>query len=387
MGVMVSPAAPVLIVAGEASGDMYGAELVADLVSKLGVNAPGFFGCGGQQMRQAGVETLVDIHSLAVLGPLEAVSHLFDFYAALRLLSHTAIVRQSQVAILIDFPDFNLRLARKLKAHGIRVIYLISPQVWAWRSGRIKKIKSLVDQMLVILPFEKEFYAAKGVSVHYVGHPLVDKVRTTRPREKFLETYHLDPSTAIVSLLPGSRTKEIRFHLPVLLETAQRLSWSRPIQFLLPIASERHQTLVRQLISERTPDAKLRVIANDTYDAVACSDLAVVASGTATLETALLGTPFITIFRISDLTWIIGQYLVRVPFYSLVNLIAGKEIVLELFQKDFTVERLYDEVLRHLDNGALLKRVRMDLASVRRQLGAGGAIHNAAQRLLPWLNA
>ncbi|HEX2520680.1 MAG TPA: lipid-A-disaccharide synthase [Terriglobia bacterium] len=383
-----SSAAPwVLIVAGEASGEMYAAELVSNLTSKLGENSPKFFGCGGKKMREAGVETLVDIHSLAVLGPFEAISHLFHLYSALSLLVQQAAARRPCVAILVDFPDFNLRLAKKLKSIEIPVVYFISPQVWAWRSGRVAKMKSIIDRMLVILPFEKDFYAARGMEVDYVGHPLVDRVGVTKSRSEVFLAYQLDEGTQTVSLLPGSRTKEITFHLPVLLQAARWLHWQRPIQFLVPLSSSRHKPLIERTIAEEKGQLVLRLVEHDAYDAVAHSDLAVVSSGTATLETALLGTPLIAVFKVSDLTWIVGQYLVRVPFYSLVNLIAGREVVPELFQKDFTAERLYAEMQRHLENPDLLKRVRMDLALVKDRLGEGGAIHNAAERILPWLLA
>jgi lipid-A-disaccharide synthase len=376
----------VLIVAGEASGDMYAAELVSDLQSKLGTDSPQFFGCGGKKMRETGVETLVDLHSLSVLGPFEAVSHLLHLYSALRLIVRSAAARRPCVAILVDFPDFNLRLARKLKTIGIPVVYLIGPQVWAWRSGRVERMKGIIDQTLVILPFEKEFYADRGMAVDYIGHPLVDRVHVTKSRDDFFRIHRLDAAIQTVSLLPGSRTKEIKFHLPILLHTARLLHWRRPIQFLLPFSSSFLRSLIEQKVAEAGGCSfTLRLIEQDTYNAVGHSDLAVVSSGTATLEAALLGTPLITVFKISDLTWIVGQYLVKVPFYSLVNLIAGRQVVPELFQKDFTAERLYAEITRHLDDPQLLKRVRMDLVSVKHRLGKGGAIHQATERILPWL--
>ncbi|MCI0624589.1 MAG: lipid-A-disaccharide synthase [Acidobacteria bacterium] len=378
------PPQSVLIVAGEASGDMYAAELVADLLAKVPPNSLRFFGCGGKRMRETGVETLVDIHRLAVLGPFEAVSHLRHLYSALRLLVNEARTKRPRLAILVDFPDFNLRLAAKLKALGIPVVYLISPQVWAWRSGRVEQMKKTIDRMLVILPFEKDFYAERGMEVDYVGHPLVDRVRVSKTKGEFFQAHRLNETVPTVSLLPGSRTKEIQFHLPVLLQAARWLHWQRPVQFLLPSASRLHRGLIRRILAEEG-GPPLALIEYDTYNAMGHSDLAVVSSGTATLETALLGTPLITVFKISNLTWIIGQYLVRVPFYSLVNLVAGQELVPELFQSDFTAERLHAEMARLLDQPERLKHVRMGLASVKQRLGAGGAIHNAAERILPWL--
>lgn len=364
---------------------MYAGELVSDLQSKLSTDSVSFFGCGGEKMRQAGVRTLVDSHSLAVLGPFEALSHLAHFYAALRLLVQEAERRRPCLAVLVDFPDFNLRLAKRLKALGIPVVYLISPQVWAWRSGRVEQMKRIVDRMLVILPFEREFYSARGMEVEYIGHPLVDRVKASRLKTEFFLSHGLDITLPTVSLLPGSRTKEIKFHLPTLLQAARWLHWRRPLQLLLPSASGLHRQLIQKALAEEGDQLPVKLIEDDTYNAVAHSDLAVVSSGTATLEAALLGTPLITVFKISNLTWIVGQYLVRVPFYSLVNLIAGREIVPELFQENFTAERLYAEMACYLDHPEQLSRVRMDLASVKQRLGEGGAIHRAAEHILAWL--
>src|SRR5262245_1377518 len=285
----------VLIVAGEASGDMYAAELVKDLLGKIPSESFKFFGCGGKRMRESGVDTIVDIHNLAVLGPFEAVSHLGHLYSALRLLVNEARRRLPRLAVLVDFPDFNLRLASRLKAIGIPVLYLISPQVWAWRSGRVKQMKNTIDRMLVILPFEKNFYAERGMQVDYIGHPLVDRVHVSKTRNEFFRAHNLDESVPTVSLLPGSRTKEIHFHLPILLEAARWLHWQRPIQFLLPAASSLHRNQIRRILAE-TGAPPVSLIEYDTYNAVGYSDLAVVSSGTATLETALLGTPLITVF-------------------------------------------------------------------------------------------
>jgi len=381
---MNSQSQSVLIVAGEASGDMYAAELVSDLLGKVPPGSFKFFGCGGKRMRESGVETVVDIHKLAVLGPFEAVSHLGHLYSALRLLVNEARARRPRVAILLDFPDFNLRLAAKLKALGIPVLYLISPQVWAWRSGRVKQMQKTIDRMLVILPFEKDFYAERGMQVDYVGHPLVDRVCLSKTKTEFFRTHKLDGSVPTVSLLPGSRTKEIHFHLPVLLQAARWLHWQRPVQFLLPAASSLHHHQILKILADNG-GPPVSLIQYDTYNAVGHSDLAVVASGTATLETALLGTPLITVFKISNLTWIVGQYLVQVPFYSLVNLVAGREVVPELFQNDFTAERLHAEMVLLLDQPERLKHVRMGLESVKQRLGAGGAIHKAAECVLLWL--
>ncbi len=375
----------ILIVAGEASGEMYAAELVEALQASSDFSQYHFFGCGGDRMRQLGVEILVDIHQLAVLGPFEALSHMVHFYSALRKLVSTTENRSPVLAILVDFPDFNLRLAHKLKVYDVPVIYFISPQVWAWRTGRMRQMKKVIDLMLVILPFEKAFYATWGMEVEYIGHPLVDRVKTSCSRSDFFRRYDLRPELPTISLLPGSRTKEIRYTMPTLLQTTRRLSWERPMQFLVPMATAADRALIEKLIADESPQLPVTILEQDTYNAVGYSDLAVVSSGTATLEAALLGTPLISVFRISNLTWIVGQYLVNVPYYSLVNLIAGKEVVPELFQNRFSAETLYTEMKRYLNDPALRKHAKIELAAVKNKLGEGGAIQRAAQTVRRWL--
>lgn len=375
----------ILIVAGESSGDLYGADLVSELKARSPKGQLDFFGCGGDRMRQAGVETLIDIHQMAVLGPLEVVSHLKHLFSALRQLENAARARRPSLAILVDFPDFNLRLAKKLHAIDVPIFYLISPQIWAWRGRRIKSIKQIIKRMLVILPFEKEYYSVRGVEVEYIGHPLIDRVSTTISKHLFFEHHHLDEGIPTVSLLPGSRKKEISYNLPILLRTARLLHWNRRIQFLLPLASDVHYPIARKILEEELGELPVRIVIADTYNVVGHSDLAVVASGTATLEAALLGTPLIVVFKISILTWIIGQYLVRVPHYCLVNLIAGKRVVPELYQAAFTEENLYNEITRFLDNESLLNRARIELNEVKMKLGRGGAMARAAEQILTFL--
>lgn len=374
-----SSTSSILIVAGEASGEMYGAELAIALRQMEPGRPWDFFGCGGSRMREAGVETLVDIHQLAVLGPFEAAAHLWHFFRASKQIREESARRRPTLAILIDFPDFNLRLARHLKAMGIRVVYFISPQIWAWRTQRVRQIQQYVDRMIVILPFEKEFYSRFGVEVDYVGHPLVDRVMPTFSREDFRRKNQLPVDCTLLCLLPGSRSKEIHYHLPVMLHFARRLSWTHPVQFLLPVASSAIRRQVESCLREEAPGLPIKIIDQNAYDAIGASDLAVVASGTATLETALLGIPLVAIFRISNLTWIVGQYLVRTPHYCLVNLIAEERIVPELYQSDFSEERLWSEILRLIEDPVRRNHVKMKLAGVREKLGTGGAIRRAAE--------
>ena len=381
------PAAPILVVAGEASGDMYAAELVQALKTRLGSSAPDFFGCGGSALRQAGMDIQVDNRQLSVLGPFEAVSHLGRFFAALRQLETAARQKKPRWAILVDFPDFNIPLARKLKRQGVGIFYFISPQIWAWRKRRVHSLRRWVDHMIVILPFETEFYRQYGMQVEYVGHPLVDRVNSSCSRVQFLRSLRLVEDRLTISLLPGSRSREIRFNLPVMVRTAQRLQWEHSAQFLIPLASSLHAPMVRDLIRDEAPGLSAVLVENDTYNAVDNSDLAVVSSGTATLEAALLGTPLIAVFRISIPSWIVGQYLIDVPYYSLVNLIAGRKVIPELYQKDFSEDRLYAEIRRLLTESGHSSRVKMGLADVRKELGKGGAISRAAESIASWMVA
>ena len=381
------PPAPILVVAGEASGDMYAAELVQALRTRLGASAQAFFGCGGSALRQAGMDILVDNRHLSVLGPFEAVSHLGRFFSALRQLEAAAKQRKPRWAILVDFPDFNLPLARKLKRQGVGVFYFISPQIWAWRKRRVHALRRWVDRMIVILPFEAEFYRRYGMQVEYVGHPLVDRVKTSCSRPRFLRSLGLAEDRLTISLLPGSRPREIRFNLPAMARTARRLQRERSAQFLVPLASPSQAPLVRGLIRDEAPGLSAALVENDTYNTVGHSDLAVVSSGTATLEAALLGTPLIAVFRISIPSWIVGQYLIDVPYYSLVNLIAGREIIPELYQQDFTEDRLYAEIGKFLTQSGCSARVKMALSGVRERLGQGGAISRAAESIASCMEA
>jgi lipid-A-disaccharide synthase len=369
----------ILIVAGEASGEMYGAELTGALRDLSASPNLEFFGCGGARMRDAGVDILVDIQQLAVLGPIEAITHLKHYLQAQKKIREESLRRQARLAILIDFPDFNLRLAPYLKALGMKVVYFISPQIWAWRTSRVRQIQRCVDRMLVILPFEKDFYGKFGVEVDYVGHPLVDRVKMTTSKQDFFSSYGLQAQVTTLCLLPGSRKKEIHYHLPLMLKVARRLSWTGPVQFLLPAATPATHLLIDSILKEEAPGLPVRVVSGGSYDAVGHSDLAVVASGTATLETALLLTPMIAVFRISNLTWIFGQYLVRIPHYCLVNLIAGERLVPELYQTDFNEEQLWSEIRRFLDDPDYRESVKLKLAAMRGKLGSGGAIHRAAR--------
>ena len=372
-----------MIVAGEASGDKHGAKLVAALGELRPDLALEVFGAGGDEMRAAGVETLVDSREVAIMGALEVARALPKFLRVFRRLRDAARERKPDLVVLIDWPEFNLRLAKKLHRDGHRMVYYISPQIWAWRSYRIRAIRRYVERMLVILPFEKDYYQQHGVEVDYVGHPLLDSVRVTATREEFCSRNRLDPLRPIVALLPGSRHSELKFILPPLLGAAKRLNRSHPqLQFLLPLARTFHR---QEIESQIRSINNLHLIEHDTYNAIAAADLAVVASGTATLETAIIGTPLIIVYRASQLNWRIFHPMINIPFVGMPNLIAGREIAPEMLQQALNAESLSARVIELLDDPAWLSRMQRDLARVRETLGAANASERAARRILDLL--
>ncbi len=362
-----------LIVAGEASGDMYGAEVALHLRRKF-PNCQ-IYGLGGQRMRDAGVKLEGDITRTAVVGPFEAITSLGTLYGVFRRLAERVEAEPPTAAILIDFPDFNLRLAQRVKDAGAPVVYYISPQVWAWREGRVKQIRRLVDKMLVIFPFEEAIYRKAGVDVEFVGHPLMDMVRATKSKEDFCRSYKLDPKKPILALLPGSRRKEVRYILPTLCEAAELIKMKKPeTQFVLPMASGLERKILENIIHDR----QITIVTGETYDAIRYSRAAIVASGTATLETALLGTPEVIVYRISAATWLLGKFLLRVRLFGIVNIILGEEVVPELFQDKMTPQEVSRTALRLMDDVWVQSRIRGNYEKLRRQLGSG----NVAERVV-----
>ena len=353
---------------------MYGAEVARCLFRKFPDCQ--IYGLGGPRMRAAGVQLEGDISKTAVVGPFEMISSLGILYGVFRRLAERVEGEPLTAAILIDFPDFNLRLAKRVKDAGAPVIYYISPQVWAWREGRVKQIRRLVNKMLVIFPFEEEMYRKAGVDVEFVGHPLMDMVRATKTKEEFCAGYRLDPRKAIVALLPGSRRKEVRFILPTLCDAAALISARKPeTQFVLPIASGLDRRLLEDIIQQRP----ITIVTNDTYNAIRYARAAIVASGTATLETALLGTPEVIVYRISQATWLLGKLLLKVRLFGIVNIILGEEVVPELFQERMTPEEVSKTALRLMDDVWIQSRIRGNYEKLRRQLGAGNVAERVAE--------
>ncbi|MDQ3685581.1 MAG: lipid-A-disaccharide synthase [Acidobacteriota bacterium] len=377
-----------MIVAGEASGDAHAAALVRALREK----APGarfeFFGATEREMRAAGVESIVCADDLAIVGLLEVGRALPKFWEAYKTLKASALARRPDAAILVDWPDFNLPLARALHRRGIKVIYYISPQLWAWRARRVRNIRRDVDLLLAILPFEPEWYKKRGIThVEFVGHPLTGEVRPRYGRAEFCARHNLDPSRPLIAFLPGSRRKELQRILPPMIDAAQHISHERPdAQFVVALAPTRSSDEARTIIDAAlsnglSESGALRVAQHETREALAAADAAAVASGTATLEAALTETPLVVVYKESALNWHTLGRLIDVEHFGLVNLIAGERLATELMQDDFTGETLARELLQLLDpERNALFRARLRAATAR--LGAGGASDHAAESVL-----
>ena len=369
-----------MIVAGEASGDMHGARLIAAL--KEQAPEAQICGIGGPELTRQGVEILYDSSQLAVVGIVEVISHLSFIREALRTLENRLKDQQPDLLILIDYPDFNLIMAKKAKRLGIPVFYYISPQVWAWRSGRVKTIKKLVDRMAVILPFEQEFYRKRGMAVDFVGHPLMDSVRTTRTREDFLQSLGIAPESTVIGILPGSRKREIAGMLPIFLQAAKHMKDQlvKPV-FLLPLAPTLcEDDLMANGLAEAGVEVK--VIREDRYDLMAACEAVMAASGTVSLELAILNVPMVISYRVSPLTYFLGRRLIKVQYASLVNLVAGREVVPELLQDDAVPGKIAGATVRLVSNQTERTLHLNGLAEVREKLGGAGASAKAAELAL-----
>lgn len=378
-----------MVVTGEASGDMHGARLV-EAMRALDPDLC-FAGMGGSELARAGVTMLYDAAKIAVVGATEVLSHLGDILQARRILIEHMRKERPSLLILIDYPDFNLLLAAKAKKLGIPVLYYISPQIWAWRSGRVHTIRRLAGRVAVILPFEQEFYARYGYQVDFVGHPLVDTVQPGLNRQAFIARYGLDPKRKLIGLLPGSRRKEIASLLPSFLEAASLLNRAYPgrYTFLIPQASTIGRSVLEQNgLTHYQHSLDIRVLSEDRYALMAACDAVAAASGTVILELALLNTPTVVAYRISSLTYFLGRLLIRtLPFFSLVNLIGDRAIVPELLQDAVTPERIAKELTLLLEDQAARSTMLAGLAEVRTRLGGPGASARAAAIALEMLRA
>ena len=374
----------IFIVAGEASGDLHGADLARALLT-LDPEVT-LVGMGGERMRKAGVRLLVDAGELAAVGLTEALSRFAALTRAFRTLRRALTEEHPGLLLLIDFPDFNFWLARASRRIGVPVLYYISPQVWAWRKGRVRTLKRLVEKVVVIFPFEEILYREAGVPVSFVGHPMLDRLRDIPPREAARRQLGCSESDIIVGLLPGSREGEVRYHLPVLKGAVAQVAQAEPAsQFLLAVADSLPPRLVETFLE--ACDFRIRPIYGQTYTVMRAADLLITASGSATLEAGLLGTPMIIVYRVSRLTWWAGRLLVDVPCIGMVNLVAGKRVVPEFLQKDFTPERVAKATLELLRDPGALAGIRQELEEVRGKLGEEGASLRAAQEVLKTLSA
>ena len=381
---MVNGKCSIMLVAGEASGDAHAAKLVAALREIAPEIEFEFFGATGGRMREAGVETIVKSDDLAIVGLPEIARALPMFWKTFQTLKSAAIQRKPNAVILIDFPDFNLKLAKSLKKENLKIVYYISPQLWAWRKYRAKTVKNSVDLMLTILPFEKDWYLKQGIAhVEYVGNPLAKEVYSKLSKAEFCAKHNLDFNKPIIALLAGSRHKEIVRILPPLLETAGLMSrQNKDLQFVVPLAPTRHLAEVeaaKSKIADLPPN--LIVVRDETREAVAACDVAAVTSGTATLETAILGAPMAIVYKTSALNYKLLRPLISVEHFGLINLIAEERLAKEFIQNDFTPENLAAELFRLLEPETN-RKMREKLREATDILGHGGASKRAAGAIL-----
>lgn len=354
---------------------MYAARLATALKERMDVS---IFGMGGPQMRAAGVDVITDYSEVSVVGITEILKHLPSLVRAMRRLVSAAQQRKPVFAILTDFPGFHLRLARKLRPHGVRNIYYICPQFWAWRPWRVRIVRRRFVRALCIFPFEEKFYGDADVPVTFIGHPLVGAVKATAGREGFCRKNGLDPGLPIITILPGSRPSELAQHMPVLREACALIRREVQAQFVLAAAP---RTAEAELTGNWPAELPVRVVEGQTYDALAAADAAIVSSGTATVEAALLNVPMVVIYRVTPLTALLAKPLVRTPYFSMVNLIAERRVVPELIQTDFTAAKVSSEVLSLLRDTGARTELRAGLAEVRERLGPPGAVERAADAI------
>jgi len=367
----------ILIIAGENSGEKYGASLVHQ--SKKINPSFNFFGIGGKHMSAEGVELIFPTEDLAVVGGIEILSHLPRIKKIFNRIKKEVQERRPVASVLIDSPDFNLRLAKKLKKLSVPVLYYISPTVWAWRKGRLKTIKKTVEKMLLIFPFEEQIYESQGIPASYVGHPLTERIKVTFSKEKFFQKHRLDPQKKLITLLPGSRKSELKYHMPVLNKALQKIKSKIPAQFILVPAENIDKHFLSNFIPQGFND--LKILSTDSYEAIASSELVLSACGTANLEAALLETPLISFYRLSPLTYYAGVKFVKVKNYSIVNILAGEKIIPELIQKHFSPENILQETKKILFSEETRSEMISNFRRIKKILGNQKASLNAAREL------
>lgn len=354
----------ILISAGEASGDLYASRVVEALRARH--PDAEFFGCAGPRMQAAGVRPVIDMRSIAVVGLVEVVAHLPRIWGQFRKLVAAAESERPDLAVLTDAPDFHLRLARKLHRLGIPVVYLIAPQAWAWREGRVRGMRKTLRHLLSIFPFEQEFFERRGVPTTYIGHPLAAAIKPALSREEFRAKFGIAPHARMIALAPGSRHGEVERHLPIVLEAAAILRKRHSITpvMALPPGFQVQQSSFWEPIRA----SSIQVIEGFTWDVLAQSEVALVKSGTIAMEAAVLGVPVVTFYRVNALSWMLGRWLVRAPFFSTPNLVAGRRVVPELIQSEMTAERIVAEAETLLEGGAARAPMLAGLAEIRAKL-------------------
>jgi len=372
----------ILIAAGEASGDLHASSLVKAML-ELEPNLH-FYGMGGEKLKKAGACIIFDISNLSVIGITEVISHLGHLYGVFRWFKESFKNARPDLLILVDYPDFNLRLAKVARSYKVPVLYYISPQIWAWRTNRIKKIGKLIDKMIVVFPFELSLYEKEGIDVSFVGHPLLDMAKVSKSKEENIKRFGLDEQKKIIGLLPGSRLSEVKRLLPPMLGAAYRLKQRfGNLQFILPIASG----LKKEEIVKLTENSKVSItlVDDNIYEVIDICYLLIVSSGTATLETSLLSRPMIIVYKMSKLSYLIGRLLIKVPYIGIVNIIAGKKVVPELIQAEANAERITNEVIPLLEDDLYYQSICKELISIKEKLGKPGASKRAARIALRML--
>ncbi len=367
----------VMIIAGEASGDLHGGGVVREL--KRRQPECEIFGVGGDKMQAAGMDLTYHVRELSVMGFWEVIQHLPLLRSVQQTLRFLVKIRKPDVLMLIDYPGFNLRFAQSAKELGMKIVYYISPQVWAWNPGRVKKMKGIVDKMLVVFPFEMELYRKRGIDAEFVGHPLLEVLHEPQGHGEFCTRYGFDPSKPILGLFPGSRRQEIERIFPAMLGAARMLHQQRDVQIAVGVASVLDMEFVKSFVRDDFP---VRLIQNATYDVMGNCTVALVTSGTATLETACFKTPMIVVYKTSLPTYLIGRLLVRIPNIGLVNIVAGERIVPELVQWSVTPQRLAAEAAALLKDAPQRERIAEKLAGVKARLGTAGASARVADTLI-----
>ncbi len=375
----------VLVSAGESSGDRYAAGVVAALRAR-GVDGQ-YFGCTGVEMRAAGVRTVVDAASLSVVGLVEVLHHIPRIYGEYRKLIAAADRERPDFAILTDSPDFHLRLARQLRRRGIPVFYLVAPQAWAWRQGRTRQMRRNVTELHCIFPFEEKFFRDLGVNAHYIGHPLVRQVRPRYSRAEFFARHGIAEGRPVIALCPGSRRGEIGRHLPALRDAVERIGAEQACTFLLATPAGTAERFGPGFFDGICANGVVRRIEGETWDVMGHADVTLAASGTVTIEAALLGAPLVTYYKVTAISWALGRMLVRVPYYSMVNLVAGRPIAAELIQDEMTGAALARAALKLLSSPEAAARMKQDLGEVRRALEAGhDPFDESARRIAASMN-